>query len=413
MTNEEIREKIASLESDKEELLDRLDKINYLGSKRQLKKAELKEEADIRKEIQEIDKKLLSLKDQLLNNKKESTFGQRLALSLGVICLCGVIGVFIGKTGKKNCAPVQSNSNVKSISITAAPEVTPKNATVNATVVPATLAPTAVPTPEPTAEPILVDVTNDEDVARAANIIYNEDVKPMLEKLNNPALNDFFTVEAIEDIIRMVNAELPAYSDYNEYTIGGTANTMNDMFANQGNHNVLYPFDFSRLYPEGSAEAKYIKTYDDIYRQIAIYRAEGNGDGVVEQIGKLGEKLYNEWHIQGMNGGYNPYLFPAQERYFLLQAATSRFSNYVREFLESNDLTVCIPTCYDVEPGKYRDVEIRDIFEALYTDNATSINGAISIVDETGKPIKVFAEAFADARNYLDARANVKVKSLG
>ena len=224
MTNEEIREKIASLESDKEELLDHLDKINYLGSKRQLKKAELKEEADIRKEIQEIDKKLLSLKDQLLNNKKESTFGQRLALSLGVICLCGVIGVFIGKTAKKNCAPVQSNSNVKSISITAAPEVTPKNATVNATVVPATLAPTAVPTPEPTAEPILVDVTNDEDVAKAANIIYSEDVKPMLDKLNNPALNDFFTVEAIEDIIRMVNAELPAYSDYNEYTIGGTAN---------------------------------------------------------------------------------------------------------------------------------------------------------------------------------------------
>lgn len=419
MTNEEIREKIASLESDKEELLDHLDKINYLGSKRQLKKAELKEEADIRKEIQEIDKKLLSLKDQLLNNKKESTFGQRLALSLGVICLCGVIGVFIGKTAKKNCAPVQSNSNVKSISITAAPEVTPKNATVNATVVPATLAPTAVPTleptavptPEPTAEPVLVDVTNDEDVARAANIIYNEDVKPMLEKLNNPALNDFFTVEAIEDIIRMVNAELPAYSDYNEYTIGGTANTMNDMFANQGNHNDLYPMDFSKLYPTGSAEAKYIQTYDDIYRQIAIYRAEGNGDGVVEQVGLLGSKVYNEWHLAGMYGGYNPYLFPAEERYFLLQAATSRFSNYVREYLESNDLTVCIPTCYDVENEEHKLVEVRDIFEALYM--GTSRNKAISIVDETGNVINVFAETFADARNYLDARANVKVKSLG
>ena len=419
MTNEEIREKIASLESDKEELLDHLDKINYLGSKRQLKKAELKEEADIRKEIQEIDKKLLSLKDQLLNNKKESTFGQRLALSLGVICLCGVIGVFIGKTAKKNCAPVQSNSNVKSISITAAPEVTPKNATVNATVVPATLAPTAVPTleptavptPEPTAEPVLVDVTNDEDVARAANIIYNEDVKPMLEKLDNPALNDFFTVEAIEDIIRMVNAELPAYSDYNEYTIGGTANTMNDMFANQGNHNDLYPMDFSKLYPTGSAEAKYIQTYDDIYRQIAIYRAEGNGDGVVEQVGLLGSKVYNEWHLAGMYGGYNPYLFPAEERYFLLQAATSRFSNYVREYLESNDLTVCIPTCYDVENEEHKLVEVRDIFEALYM--GTSRNKAISIVDETGNVINVFAETFADARNYLDARANVKVKSLG
>lgn len=427
MTNEEIREKIASLESDKEELLDHLDKINYLGSKRQLKKAELKEEADIRKEIQEIDKKLLSLKDQLLNNKKESTFGQRLALSLGVICLCGVIGVFIGKTAKKNCAPVQSNSNVKSISITAAPEVTPKNATVNATVVPATAAPTAMPTPVPTAVPtatptpeptvvpdVVVDVTNDENVSEAAANIYESYIMPILEK--NPALNDSFTIEEVEDIIRMANSKLPVNSKYNEYTIGGTANTMNDMFANQGNHNVLYPFDFSKLYPEGSNEAKYIKTYDDIYRKIAEYRAEGNGDGVVEQIGKLGEKLYNEWHIQGMNGGYNPYLLSAkkpEERYFLLQAATSRFSNYVREYLESNDLTVCIPTCYDVEPGKYRDVEIRDIFEALYADNATSRNGAISIVDETGKPIRVFAEAFAEAKAYFDARANVKVKSLG
>ena len=112
-----------------------------------------------------------------------------------------------------------------------------------------------------------------------------------------------------------------------------------------------------------------------------------------------------------MYGGYNPYLFPAEERYFLLQAATSRFSNYVREYLESNDLTVCIPTCYDVENEEHKLVEVRDIFEALYM--GTSRNKAISIVDETGNVINVFAETFADARNYLDARANVKVKSLG
>ena len=330
MTNEEIREKIASLESDKEELLDHLDKINYLGSKRQLKKAELKEEADIRKEIQEIDKKLLSLKDQLLNNKKESTFGQRLALSLGVICLCGVIGVFIGKTAKKNCAPVQYNSNVKSISITAAPEVTPKNATVNATVVPVTLAPTAVPTP------FVFDVKDDEEVVEVANKVYEENVMPVLSE--NPSLSRFASPEVIEDVIRMVGRELPKNSKYNDYTIGQTANIMNEVFANQGNGNVLYPVRYSNLFPEGSLEAEYIKSYEDIYDQIDAYRAEGNGDGVIEQTGHLGTKIWNEWALAGLYGDWNPYLFPAEEHYFLLQMAVAPYANHVDEWLQANDL---------------------------------------------------------------------------
>ena len=434
MTNEEIREKIASLESDKEELLDHLDKINYLESKRQLKKAELKEEADIRKEIQEIDKKLLSLKDQLLNNKKESTFGQRLALSLGVICLCGVIGVFIGKTAKKNCAPVQSNSNVKSISITAAPEVTPKNATVNATVVPVTLAPTAVPTleptavptleptavptPEPTAEPVLVDVTNDEDVARAANKVYEENVMPVLSE--NPSLSRFASPEVIEDVIRMVGRELPKNSKYNDYTISQTANIMNEVFANQGNGNVLYPVRYSNLFPEGSLEAEYIKSYEDIYDQIDAYRAEGNGDGVIEQTGHLGTKIWNEWALAGLYGDWNPYLFPAEEHYFLLQMAVAPYSNHVDEWFQANDLVACFKSCRKVnEKGEvmfgengeplYEQTAVKDLIEALYM--GTSTNGRFSIMRDN-KVINVFAETFADARNYFDSKANVKVKGL-
>ena len=393
MTNEEIRERIASLESDKEELLNELDNLTYLESKRQLTKDELRQEANIRKRIQEIDSELISLERQLLNSKEQSTFAKRLALSLGTIALCGILGVFISKTVKKNCAPVQSVPD-KSISDVATPVPTAK--------------PTA--TPEPTAEPILVDVTNDEDVAKAANIIYNEDVKPMLEELDNPALNDFVTVEAIEDIIRMVNGELPVYSDYNEYTIGENVNLMNNIFANQGNANKLYPMDFSKLYPTGSTEAKYIQTYDDIYKQIAIYRAEGNADGVVEKVGEFATKLVNEWCLAGMYGGYNPYLFPAEEQYFLLKAATSRFSNYMLEYLISNDLTVCVPACYDVNQEAYNLVEVRDIVEAL--NNGTSYNGKYSVI-RNGEAISISDETATYVKAYFGAKANVKVKSLG
>ena len=236
----------------------------------------------------------------------------------------------------------------------------------------------------------------------------------------NPSLSRFASPEVIEDVIRMVGRELPKNSKYNDYTISQTANIMNEVFANQGNGNVLYPVRYSNLFPEGSLEAEYIKSYEDIYDQIDAYRAEGNGDGVIEQTGHLGTKIWNEWALAGLYGDWNPYLFPAEEHYFLLQMAVAPYANHVDEWLQANDLVACFNSCRKIdengqvmfdENGEplYEQTAVKDLIEALYM--GTSTNGKFAIYRDN-KVINVFAEAFADAKNYFDAKANVKVKGL-
>lgn len=382
MTQEEKRTLEAELEALKgqeENLLNELDGIMQSKKLRNLKKVELQREVTIRRELDEVETRGSEIEQKLNNEKVISR--RRFFTSLSIIALAGILGVVIGRTSRKSCAPIVDSIVDRSISTKA--------------------------TPTPT--PLLVDPKDEEDVRDTAEVIYEENIEPMLNKINSNGLQQFFTREAVEDIIRMVNGELPKYSNYDEYTIGETANLMNDIFANQGNKNNLYPMDFSKLYPTGSNEAEYVKTYDDIYRQIAKYRVEGNVDGFVEQCGLLASKVYNEWHLAGLYGGWNPYLFSSEKQYFLLQATTSRFSNYVREYLESNGLTVCIPACYDVDVEGYKLVEIRDIFEALYM--GTSKNGEISVL-RSGEVVNLFGETFADAKNYFDARANTKVKGL-
>ena len=390
MTQNEIKALEAELEAlnhQEADLSNELDSIKSNNFKN-LTKEELKREVTIRRELDRINSRRAEINQVLasVRNNGNGNFFTKLAI-IGLVAILAFAGYnYVKKNGLPNCAPKNSDRSI-SISDVATPKAT------------------AVPTPTP----LLTDPSDNRQVAKAASAIYGENVRPMLEATNNMAMVDFFSPEAIEDIIRVYNAELPMYSNYDEYTIAETVNLANDIFANQGNKNNLYPMDFSKLYPTGSNEAKYIQTYDDIYRKIAQYRATGNVDGFVEQCKELTYKVYKEWHLAGLYGGYNPYLFPAEEHYFLLQAATSRFSNYVREYLESNDLTICINACYDLDKENYRDVEIRDIFEALYM--GTSKNGQISVL-RSGEVVNLFGETFADAKNYLNARANVKVKGL-
>jgi hypothetical protein len=100
--------------------------------------------------------------------------------------------------------------------------------------------------------------------------------------------------------------------------------------------------------------------------------------------------------------------------------AVAPYSNHVDEWFHANDLVACFKSCRTVnEKGEvmfgengeplYEQTAVKDLIEALYM--GTSTNGRFSIMRDN-KVINVFAETFADARNYFDSKANVKVKGL-
>lgn len=404
----ELESEIFDLRSEKQscqqELSDLLENLKGVKAK----KADLQREVELRRRIEEIDEEI-SLKENQIKALEKDKKGNAFVTSMGIIALAALIGVTAcAVTKNKKCSTNNVDKTVNGHVLddnTLTPNVTAGQAEL---VIDNT--PVAVVTPEPTAVPVLVDVTNEEEVANAADRLINDEITSVLEGENDAIFTSSFNKEDVEDMIRIVNGELPKNSKYDEYTISQAAMLMSDILANKGSvGNKLYPVHFAKLYPDGSKEAKYVESYDEIYNKIAEYRAENNVDGFVEMVGVLGSKLYNEWHLAGLYGGYNPYAFDFEKQYFLLQSATSRFSNYVREYLEANDLTVCIDTCVIEGTTEHKLVEVRDIFEALYM--GTSRNGEISVW-RSGEVINVFGVTFADAKNYLDNKAQENVKVL-
>lgn len=428
MTKEEFNEKYVILESRKNvlemeaaELRKELEALKNGKDVSKLKKETMRREVEIRRRLDEIDEALNEIgyefnaldeeayKIEDAEKTQERSGARNAVTTVLTLLLVAALGVVAGKAAK-SCANTDTVAVVERAKDEGKKNEEQKNTATPAPTVEPTMVPTAEPTVEPTPTPFVFDVTNDADVEEAADRVFEEDILPIMVEEDDPVFYDSFTTEDVEDIIRVANGQLPKHTEYDEYTVKEIRNKMNDLLANRGTGNKLYPVHFSHLYPEGSQEAKYIETYDEIYNNIAKYRAEGNVDGVIKQVGLLGSKLYNEWHLAGLYGGYNPYLFPYEEQYFLLQASISRFPNFVREYLEANDLTVCIPTCYNPETQEYKLVEVRDIFEAI--SMGTSKNGEISVW-RNGEVINIINETRAYMEDFLYNKSQENVKKLG
>lgn len=231
-------------------------------------------------------------------------------------------------------------------------------------------------------ESILFDVTNEEEVRYAAERIY-EEIKPMLEAENDPYLNAIATIENIEDMIRVLNGELPMNREFNENTVDQIIQLHADIFANRGHvDNTLYDIKYENFFETGSIEAMYARayarTYDELYAKIAEARRTGNIGEFIELAKDLASKIYNEWYLAGLYGGFNPYALEERKQYLALLAATSRYNNFVLEYAQQNDLTICIPTCYkgeaDLEAIKNSPEFKEKLDEAIRDNNFDMLN---------------------------------------
>ena len=270
------------------------------------------------------------------------------------------------------------------------------------------------PTAEPTPVPVLVDITNEDDVRAAAQRVYN-DIAPMLASENDIVLNYNASHENIEDMIRVLNGEMPINSKFDENTLNQMIQMNADIFANVGHvDNQLYKVKYEQLFEDNSLEALYARSYEEIYVKIVDYRKEGNVDGFVEPVGVLGNKLYNEWYLAGLYGGFNPYALPENKQYLAFLASTSRISNYVSEYIEDirmhedPNFTICIPTCYN-ENGEQEYRSFEEIELGLYTGK--SFDGEV-ICKRDNQMFIPAAYAYNNLNNALLVKSEAQVKSL-
>lgn len=398
----ELESEISRLNSEKQSYQQELSILleNLKGKK--AKKADLQQEVELRKKIEEINEEISSKEKELSSLKKDGKGTKTIVTISSIIIVLILIATAYIAIKTKNCA---------------SKEEADKTAIETSIFKKALAAKSGVAS-------VLVDVTNDEQVKRAAENILNEDVNPIIEAEKDPSYTALATRENIEDIIRVFNGELPKYRNYYKYTVQDVANTFDQIFCNMGNvGNVRYDVQISRLFPDGSAEAEFVKPYGEIYNKIRQYEREGNVDGFVQETGKLTKKFVDEIIYGGLNGGPSIWNLPKRSQFGAIEAILAPYPNVVEEYKKSNCILVYVDGCWDSEKQEYKQYETSDVFEAICM--GMSVNGEVVVrreviagMNQDGKYNEVFciytslretAEELLKSKYYDD----VNVKKIG
>ncbi len=238
----------------------------------------------------------------------------------------------------------------------------------------------AMPTVTPEIKAMFSDVTSEEELIERAKLIYDIDLKPILDELGNEQLNNYITEERLIDMLRLELGELPLHSEYDDNSIDEMYQFRTEVFGNLGsdpNLTKLYPAHYALQAPDNSELSEYMASYDELYNNIAEARNNGDMESAIKNIEALGKKHYNEFVLAGLYGDFNPYLLDSEYRQLAFAAADERYASYVLEYILDNNLTICVPACYDPVTGEFKDINVVDIEEALVL--GTSMNGKVSL----------------------------------
>lgn len=367
-------------------------------SEKVLTKQEL---SKVNAEIKELKSEMKGKKTKKIVAKEKGNNRTKIGATIGIVALAAALVVLARGTRKNNNNNTASIFGITNCSST---KETPKaNTIVNKNGEELELI-----TEKPRVS--LADITNEKDVKNAVDGIYNE-LASMLGNENDAVLNFVANHENIEDMIRVLNGELPINSKFDETTLNKMIQMHADIFANRGHiDNTLYDVRYENFFEDNSLEAMYAKSYDELYAKIAKARRNNNVGEFIEQVGVLGSKLYNEWYLAGLNGGFNPYAFDENKQYFALLAATSRYNNFVLEYAQQNDLVICIPTCYNLETKEYVDREINEIMYGLYYGENEF--GEVICTRGNNEKFIPFAYAYNNLNNILLEKSETQVKAL-
>lgn len=221
-----------------------------------------------------------------------------------------------------------------------------------------------------------LDVTDDEQVNARANYLYNTYFEQFRSKLT-PTEQEMITPEKIANIIRVANGELPLDSEGNRYY---DANLTDDYIQALTKITADLPSSpaLDKIYHvpthlfavDGSDLSNFMMRYDEDYANIADARNNRDGEKAQAAIASLGQKLWYEWSLQGMNYEIDgkmtdyksPFDLPASQRALALNGSVAKYGPYVFEYNLNAMQPVCIDACVDYYSKTMKQLTVNEIF---------------------------------------------------
>lgn len=221
-----------------------------------------------------------------------------------------------------------------------------------------------------------LDVTDNEQVNARANYLYNTYFEQFRSKLT-PTEQAMITPEKIANIIRVANGELPLDSEGNRYY---DANLTDDYIQALTKITADLPSSpaLDKIYNvpthlfavDGSDLSNFMMKYDEDYANIADARNNRDGEKAQASIASLGQKLWYEWSLQGMNYEIDgkmtdyksPFDLPAAQRALALNASVAKYGPYVFEYNLNAMQPVCIDACVDYYSKTMKQLTVNEIF---------------------------------------------------
>ena len=240
------------------------------------------------------------------------------------------------------------------------------------------------------------DVTDNEQVEARAQYIYDNYYAPFVEKLSATEQEQVNSFE-IANVIRVMNGELPLDENGNKVMNANIVDEYAQKFTwltgdlgSSPELNSIYHIPAYLFTTDGSKLQEFVKSYDDEYEKITEGRNTRNGDMTREAIASLGEKFWNEWHLQGMYGDVNPYNFDAKDRLFAFLSSFARYGAYPFEYNLNAMQPVCIDTCIDYNTKEIQKLTVNEIFVGICSGEWDKVIARAAGIETSVTPDSVY-----------------------
>ena len=271
-----------------------------------------------------------------------------------------------------------------------------------------------------------LDVNDNEQVQRRAEYIYNNYLAKFMDRLCE-ADRQLISVDEIANTIRVVNGHLPIDENGNTYFDANVEdyylNRLVDYVANIPSCDQMGTIEYvpGYLFAEDNSKlSEFIKSYDDIYKNIADARNERDGLKLRKNVQIMAAKYWTEWFLQGMGGNIvysdgeisyegqvpanaeaytvrDPYALNETYKYFAYCATMYRYSTFIYEAEHNMMSTVCIPACINYSTKDIEELSIDEIYTAIDTGIWNDIIARTAGVEAPVDPVCVgFWESLND-----------------
>ena len=244
-----------------------------------------------------------------------------------------------------------------------------------------------------------LDVNDNEQVMARAEYIYNNFYARFIDNLCQ-ADRDIISVDEIANTIRVVNGHLPLDENGNAYMDSNVTdyymNRLIDLVGKIPSCDQMGTIEYVPGYlfaEDGSKMSEFIKSYDDLYKNIAEARNNRDGQSLRNNVQIVAAKFWTEWFLQGMGGNIirnnetgelfyssevpegnfsvyevkNPYGMEEFKKYPAYCATMYRYSTFIYEAEHNQMATVCIPACVNYSSKEMEDLSIDQIYTAIDT----------------------------------------------